>query len=125
MVPLMVLALDKTQHIAEGTSLLAIIPTAITGVVFHRRRQLVAFRYAATMGLGGVFGAFLGAVLALRMDAGTLQLVFGAFLALIALRTIWEGIKDIRADQSGGPPDTGTGSTENQPPSTAAPPGKA
>ncbi|MGH8573566.1 MAG: TSUP family transporter, partial [Gammaproteobacteria bacterium] len=37
MVPFMTLVLDKGQHLAEGTSLLVIVPTAIVGALAHRR----------------------------------------------------------------------------------------
>lgn len=102
MVPFMVLALEKTQHVAEGTSLLVVIPTAIAGVVFHRRRNLVQFRHAATMAVGGLAGAYGGALLALDLDGETLQAVFGAFLAVVALRTVRDGVRDMRtASRSG------------------------
>lgn len=102
MVPFMVLALDKTQHIAEGTSLLVIIPTAIVGVIFHRRRNLVDFPHAAAMAAGGTFGAYAGAAAALRLDGETLQVIFGGFLAVIALRTVRDGIRDMRSGSKSG-----------------------
>ena len=43
MVPYMVTFLDKTQHVAEGTSLMVIVPTAIAGVIAHNKRGYVSF----------------------------------------------------------------------------------
>ena len=97
MVPFMVLVLDKGQHLAEGTSLLVIVPTAIAGVLIHRRNDYVAFKTAALLGLGGAGGAYLGADLALRLSASTLEGVFGAFMLVMGVRTIWMGSREMRA----------------------------
>jgi uncharacterized membrane protein YfcA len=97
MVPFMVLVLDKGQHLAEGTSLLVIVPTAIAGVLIHRRNDYVVFKTAALLGLGGAGGAYLGAALALRLSAGTLESVFGLFMLGMGARTTWMGTREMRA----------------------------
>jgi uncharacterized membrane protein YfcA len=94
MVPFITLALDESQHLAEGTSLLVIVPTAIAGVVAHNRRGFVSFRHAVLIALGGVGGAALGAWLALRLDADVLQKVFGAFVFVMGARLIVSGARD-------------------------------
>lgn len=91
MVPFIVLLLERSQHLAEGTSLLVIVPTAIAGVIAHRKRGYVSFRLAATLGVGGVVGAFFGARLALSIDENVLVKVFAIFLIVMGLRIIWEG----------------------------------
>jgi uncharacterized membrane protein YfcA len=96
MVPFITLALDESQHLAEGTSLLVIVPTAIAGVVAHNRRGFVSFRHAALLALGGVGGAALGAWLALRLDADVLQKLFGAFVLVMGARLIVSGARDAR-----------------------------
>jgi uncharacterized protein len=93
MVPFMVLLLERTQHLAEGTSLLVIIPTAIAGVIAHHKRGYVSFRLAGLLAAGGVFGAYLGARLALEIDQATLSRVFAVFLAIMGVRIIREGMK--------------------------------
>lgn len=106
MVPFMVLLLERSQHLAEGTSLLVIIPTAIAGVLAHHKRGYVSFRLAATLAIGGVVGAFLGARLALTLDASALEMYFAIFLVLMGVRIILEGVKMIREkDQAIGAPD--------------------
>lgn len=91
MVPFMVLLLDRTQHLAEGTSLLVIIPTAIAGVVAHHKRGYVSFRHGGVLAIGGVFGAFIGARLALSIDQEMLQRVFAIFLVFMGARVIHDG----------------------------------
>ena len=106
MVPFMVLVLERSQHLAEGTSLLVIIPTAIAGVIAHNKRGYVSFRLAGILGIGGVFGAFLGARLALALDGDSLSMYFAIFLAIMGIRIIVEGVKMMRdKDQAIGAPD--------------------
>ena len=106
MVPFMVLLLERSQHLAEGTSLLVIIPTAIAGVIAHHKRGYISFTLAGTLALGGVIGAFLGARLALTLDAAALETYFAIFLALMGVRIIVGGIKMLREkDQAIGAPD--------------------
>ena len=97
MVPFMTLALDYGQHASEGTALLAVVPTAIAGVVAHRRRGYVDFTAAAWLAAGGIGGAFLGARLALEIDADDLKLGFGIFLVAVGIRMTVHGLRRGRA----------------------------
>lgn len=101
MVPFMVLLLDGfSQHLAEGTSLLVIVPTAIVGVIAHTKRGFVDFRAAGWLAAGGVIGAFLGARIALASAGSTLQVYFAVFLVLMGARLIRDGYKDRTRPQS-------------------------
>lgn len=97
MVPFMVLVINESQHLAEGTSLLVIVPTAVVGVIAHLRNHFVSFRHALLVAIGGIGGAYLGADIALRIDPETLTKVFGVFLAVMGIRTTYEGVKSLRA----------------------------
>ena len=88
MVPFMVLALGSDQLLAEGTSLLVIVPTAIVGVIAHTRRGYVSFKHAAFLAVGGVVGSFLGATLALKLEESVLRVILGVFLALTGVSTV-------------------------------------
>ena len=92
MVPLIVLVFGKSQHLAEGTSLLVIVPTALSGVIAQRRTGEVSFRHAALLAMGGVGGAYLGAAIALHLPHNTLQAIFGVALLLSGLRVIKTGL---------------------------------
>lgn len=93
MVPFMVILLDETQHLAEGTSLVVIVPTAIAGVIAHRRSGYVSFKHGALLAAGGVGGSYLGAVLAHEIDPASLQNIFAIFLLAMGLRLALEGWK--------------------------------
>ncbi len=97
MVPFMVLVLGESQHLAEGTSLLVIVPTAIAGVYAHRRARYVSARNLLAIGLPGIVGAFLGARGALLLDGPDLQTIFAAFVAIVGLRLIVQARGEARA----------------------------
>ena len=102
MVPFMVLVLDRTQHVAEGTSLLVIIPTAAVGAIAHYTRGYVSLRAAGLLGVGGVIGALAGARLALGVSAPALESLFGLLVIGVGVRFIQQGIttsKDAAADR--------------------------
>jgi uncharacterized protein len=88
MVPAMVLLFGFDQHVAQGTSLLVIIPSALTGSYTHHRNGRLLLRDAALLGAGGVVGALIGSVSALSLDDTVLRRLFAAFLILTALRML-------------------------------------
>lgn len=105
MVPLLVLAFGKSQHLAEGTSLLVIVPTAVAGVLAQRRSRAASFRHAALLALGGVGGAYLGAALALTLPHKALQEIFGAVLLLTGTRVLRGGLGLRRKQPERGSPE--------------------
>ena len=88
MVPAMVLLFGFTQHVAQGTSLLIIIPTALIGAVRHSRHGYTDWRLGALLGVGGVLGAWIGATVALGLDGDLLRRLFGAFLLITGVRLL-------------------------------------
>lgn len=99
MVPFIVAILGESQHLAEGTSLLVIVPTAVMGVLAHRRRGYVSFKHAAWLAVGGVAGGFLGARLALALSEDALQVAFGIFLAVMGTGLIYQGGRALKAER--------------------------
>lgn len=93
LVPFLVLVVGMTQHEAEATSLLVILPTAIAASVALRRRNVGDLPTALAVGLVGAVGAVAGVLLALALDADVLRLVFAALLAFVGVRLI----RDARA----------------------------
>ena len=96
-VPFLTLAVGLSQHSAEATSLLVILPTAIAGSLALRRRGVGNLGLSLRFGVFGAAGSVLGALLALALPATTLKLVFAVFVGLVGLRLARDGI---RADPS-------------------------
>jgi len=88
MVPAMTLLMGLSQHMAQGTSLLVIIPTAISGSITHFRMGNIRLPTAGWLSLGGVVGAVAGASLALASSDELLRLLFGCYLAFTGLRML-------------------------------------
>jgi len=87
-VPFLGLGFGIGQRVAQGTSLVAILPTAAIGALTHYRSGNVNLRAAMWMGLAGVPTALAGAALALWLPQRILGGLFGLFLLFAATR-IW------------------------------------
>ena len=85
-VPIMTIGFRMPQQLAQGTSLAAIIPTALVGGITHLRQGNVRRDAAIWMGGGGVVGAVIGALVAVDLPTSFLARLFGAFLLFSAYR---------------------------------------
>ncbi|HEY6963289.1 MAG TPA: TSUP family transporter [Gaiellaceae bacterium] len=92
MVPFLTLAVGMSQHAAEATSLLVVLPTAIVASIVLRRRGVGDLGVALRFGTLGAVGGILGALLALALPAHVLRIVFAVFLALVAVRLIRDSL---------------------------------
>jgi uncharacterized membrane protein YfcA len=95
-VPFLVLVLGADQHLAEGTSLVVIVPTALVGAWAHRRRGYVSSRAALVLIVGGVLGAVVGALLANELDGDVLRRIYAVFLLWVA----WRFLRPARTAQA-------------------------
>lgn len=84
-VPALVLLFGYSQHLAEGTSLAIIVPTALLGAATHTRRGYTEWPLGLKLGAGAFLGALLGAELALALPSGSLARAFGALLAVVTV----------------------------------------
>ena len=98
MVPGMVFVLAMPQHIAQGTSLFAIIFTAISGTRVNWSNNRVDLRAALIIGVVGAVTAFLAARLANQVDAEALRRLFGLLLVVSGTRMAVRSWRD-RADR--------------------------
>lgn len=87
-VPTLVLGFGFNHHLAQGTSLVAILPTAAIGAITHLRNGNVDLAAALVIGLSGMPSAALGALLALALSPNLLAMLFGLLL-LFAANRIW------------------------------------
>ena len=92
-VPVMVLALGIDQATAQGTSLMAILPTAASGAWEHMRHGTLGMRTSAILGAAGAVGALIGAVGALHLEPRRLRQVFATYLLLVAAQTLRSALR--------------------------------
>jgi uncharacterized membrane protein YfcA len=96
-VPATVLLLGFGQHEAQGTSLLAIILTAIAGTVVNLKNKRVRLEDGLVIGVAGVVGSIIGAQIALGVDGRSLSLVFGVIVMVLSLRTLYQAARAPKA----------------------------
>jgi uncharacterized membrane protein YfcA len=84
-VPALVLLLKLPQHVANGTSLAALLlPVGLLGALEYYRRGQVNVAYAAIIAAGLFVGALAGAQMAGTLPDATLRRAFGALLLVVA-----------------------------------------
>jgi uncharacterized membrane protein YfcA len=83
------IALGLNNHDAIGTSLLAIIPTAVAGTWRQSRYGNVRWRAALVVGVAAAAAAQGGVVLAEALSDATLRRLFAGLLVLVAAQIAW------------------------------------
>lgn len=87
-VPGLVIFLDLTQHQAEATSLLAIVPVAIVGALAHDRHGDVQRRDGLLVGVLALAGVAGGVALANALSGQALRVAFAALLIVVAIQVV-------------------------------------
>jgi uncharacterized membrane protein YfcA len=82
-------ALGLSQHEATGTSLLAIIPTALIGTWRQQRYGNVRWRAGIVIGISAAAAAQAGVVVAESISGPTLRKLFAALLVATAVQIAW------------------------------------
>jgi len=80
---------DTAIRIAFGTSLLVILPTAISGSWRHNKKKAVHWKTALVLGPCALAGAVVGATLAAHLPGEMLEIGFGGVVLAVAL---WMGL---------------------------------
>lgn len=97
LVPTMVLGFGIEQRIAQGTSLLAMVPTAAVGALTHYWHGNVDLRVSSRITAAGIPATLVGATLALWLPERILLGIFGLFLItaayLILPRRGWANVR--------------------------------
>lgn len=84
MVPVLVLLLGYSQHLAQGTSLAVIIPVSLSGTLIHIRKGNVVWDFALWLSLGAVTGAWVMSGFVHNIQGSVLRILFAVFM-------IWVG----------------------------------
>ncbi len=88
MIPPMVLLAGMSQHLAQGTSLLAMVPVSISGALTHYRLGNVQTNLVYGLVVGAGVGSYLGGTAANLLPEFYLKLIFSAVLIWLALKYI-------------------------------------
>jgi uncharacterized membrane protein YfcA len=99
-VPGLVIVVGLTQHEAEATSLLAIVPVALVGAVRQSRYGNVRQTDALLVGLLSVAGVAGGVVLANALSGTALRTGFAVLILLIAAQLVRTALREGRESVS-------------------------
>jgi uncharacterized protein len=82
-------ALGLGQIEAQGTSLLAILPTVLAGTWNQRRYGNLRPRTAVVLGVSSILGVEVGARLATALPEATVRRLFAVLLFAVAAHLVW------------------------------------
>ncbi|WP_052464694.1 sulfite exporter TauE/SafE family protein [Geoalkalibacter subterraneus] len=77
---------DLIVHMAFGTSLAIIVPTAFSSTLGHRKRGNVDWHQVVYLGLAAIFGAVMGAMAAVNLPGEVLKALFGIMQVGVGLK---------------------------------------
>jgi uncharacterized membrane protein YfcA len=86
LIPALVLLSGVPQHLAQGVSLLFIIPTVLVGGWTHYRLGNVDTRIVLPLAAASSAAAVLASLVAATLPATTLRILFGCLLVVVGLR---------------------------------------
>jgi uncharacterized membrane protein YfcA len=85
----MLVGLGLGQLEAQGTSLLAILPTVLAGAWNQRRYGNLRIRTAVVVGVASIAGVEIGARIVTELPEPTLRKLFAVFLFGVAAQLVW------------------------------------
>ncbi len=100
MVPAMVYILGMDQHMAQGTSLILMLPPiGILAVMNYYKAGSVNISYGAIIAVAFVIGGYYGSKIALKLSPSVVKLIFGVLMLYVAGKMIYSGFKSTIDDK--------------------------
>ncbi|MDR0426229.1 MAG: sulfite exporter TauE/SafE family protein [Clostridiales bacterium] len=94
LIPLLTMLTETEQHAAQAVNLIAFIPMSAVALIIHIKNGLVEFKYLPLMAVPAVVSSVFSAILARRVEAGSLRMYFGIFLIVLG---VWQLSGIVRA----------------------------
>ena len=92
-IPLLVTFFGFTQQLAQGTSLVVMVPIALLGAWRLTKSGFTQWASGLRIGSGAIVGAVVGATIALVTDSQPLQIAFAGVVVFAASQMAWKAIK--------------------------------
>ncbi|HDI13088.1 MAG: hypothetical protein DRN83_00385 [Hadesarchaea archaeon] len=89
-------------HIALGTPLPMVIPTAVSGALVYHRRGLIKYRVGAICALTGSISSMAAAYMTVYFSGKVLMLITSLYIAVVAIKFALKGKKMRRTNVSHG-----------------------
>jgi uncharacterized membrane protein YfcA len=92
-VPMLIVLFGASDLVAKGTSLLVMVPTAISGTIGNTIRKNVDLPAAAVIGVAACTTTALGALVAGVLSPQLANILFAIFLAAVAIQLVTRALK--------------------------------
>jgi uncharacterized membrane protein YfcA len=91
-IPMLGLLFHMDQHVAQGSSLVMILPNTLLGFWKYRQRNTIDLRMAGLLAVTAVLFTYLAARIANMTPSITVRHAFAVFLAIVAIYLAWKVI---------------------------------
>ncbi|NLY17518.1 MAG: sulfite exporter TauE/SafE family protein [Clostridiaceae bacterium] len=85
LIPSLVLFAGIEQKTAQGINLLYFLPSAVSALVLHIRNKQVKTKSILFLVIGGLIGASIGSIIAVRIENDLLKKFFAIFLIVMGI----------------------------------------
>jgi len=90
LIPMLIFVLGFSQHMAEGTTLAAMVPPiGILAAYVYYQNGNVDLKAAGFIAIGFLVGGLFGARIAQQFSGESLQKIFAVVLILMGLKMLW------------------------------------
>ena len=89
LIPGLILFSNLNQHQAQGVNLTVFIPIAIVALITHFREKNIDLKTTMPILFTGLFGAFIGSTIAMKVTPYILRRMFGIFLFIMGTYEIF------------------------------------
>lgn len=89
LIPALTFFLGLEQKNAQCVNLMYFIPTAVFALIVHIKNKNIKIKPAVPILIFAVIGAVIGGIIAVRLESSFLKKLFGAFLAILAVREVY------------------------------------
>ncbi|MQA72909.1 MAG: TSUP family transporter [Solirubrobacterales bacterium] len=93
LVPYLVVLAGLSQHSAQATSLLVVLPTAAVASWSLVRRGVTDVRTPLRIGAVGVAGSVVGTLLALVLPGQALRIIFAVLMCIVGIRLLRDAVR--------------------------------
>ena len=89
-VPALVFLFAMSQKMAQGTSLVMLLPpVGLLGVINYYKAGYVDFKIAGVLIVAFIIGSYFGSKLVMNLEDTTIKRIFGVFLAAMAVKYVF------------------------------------
>lgn len=83
LIPALIIFSGLNQHQAQGINLAVFIPIAIVALITHFREKNIDLKIVKPILFTGLFGAFMGSLIAIKIAPSFLRRMFAIFLFIM------------------------------------------